>query len=98
MKRKEKRKKLFTSQDEVDEKIALLSEYLPEFMVKHRKSLYGVISKGIHELSKEENLKNFRIVKDAIDIILKEKLTYYQEKKLREKTERLLPRIKNKNQ
>lgn len=55
----------------VVEKIVLLKDYLPAFMVAN-KDVYGVISKGIHELSEEECLSYFPIMKDTIFMILQQ--------------------------
>lgn len=67
---------LLISEDEfqkkrMDEKIEILSEFLPDFLVEH-KHLYGILSKGVHELSEEECLENFDIVKTGIELILDE--------------------------
>lgn len=55
----------------MEEKITCLSEFLPEFLVEH-KHLYGILSKGVHELSEEECLGSFDIVKTGIELILDE--------------------------
>ena len=55
------------------EKIELLKDYLPAFLVKN-KSLYGILSKGIHELTEEECRKYFPIVRNGIEFILDEHL------------------------
>ena len=55
------------------ERILLLSKYLPDFLVENR-AIYGVLSKGIHELSEEECLNAFPAVKLGIEIILDAKL------------------------
>ena len=57
----------------MSEKIKLLESSLPVFLVENRR-LYGILSKGIHELSENECLKAFPIVKVGIEIILDEKL------------------------
>lgn len=44
-----------------------------QFVVEH-KSIYGILSKGIHELSEEECLEIFPIVKIGIELILDEKI------------------------
>lgn len=62
------------------EKIQLLTFHLPKFLVEHR-SLYGILSKGIHELTEEECLKAFPVVKLGIEIILDAKLRERQERK-----------------
>lgn len=63
----------------MDEKILILKDRLPQFLVENR-AVYGILSKGIHELSEKECLTYFPVVKDAIDHILEEQL----EKKKRE--------------
>ncbi|HEY9188972.1 MAG TPA: short-chain dehydrogenase [Ignavibacteria bacterium] len=55
----------------VDEKILLLKTELPEFLVENR-NLYGILSKGIHELTEDECLEYFEVVKTSIEIILNE--------------------------
>ena len=55
----------------MNEKIVYLKEHLPEFLVRNS-SLYGILSKGIHELSDKECLQYFDIVNNAITLILKE--------------------------
>ena len=55
------------------ERISLLSNYLPEIIVEH-KELYGVVSKGIHELSEDECKKYFATIKAGIELILDEKI------------------------
>lgn len=57
----------------MDEKIELLTDYLPNFLVEN-KSVYGILSKGIHELSEDECLNYYDPLKVAIEIILDEKL------------------------
>ena len=55
----------------IAEKIELLKTYLPEAIVKYKK-VYSIISKGIHELTEQECLKYFPIVKDAIISMLEQ--------------------------
>ncbi|XUV80229.1 hypothetical protein ACREYP_13985 [Enterobacter sp. TMH.L2] len=55
------------------DKIKMLEKFLPPFLVEHRK-IYGILSKGVHELTEEECLKSFDIVKVGIEIILDEHL------------------------
>jgi hypothetical protein len=57
----------------MDDKIILLKDYLPEFLVNN-KILYSILSKGIHELSEGECLKYFGSIKLGIELILDEKL------------------------
>lgn len=62
----------------MNEKISILKEELPEALVNNR-GLYGIISKGIHELSEDECKKLFPDLQLAIELILDEKI-YIQEK------------------
>lgn len=55
--------------NKMDDRIQALKGYLPEFLVEHRK-LYGIISKGIHELSEDDCLEAFPVVRTAIELIL----------------------------
>ncbi|MED1408061.1 hypothetical protein [Bacillus paramycoides] len=57
----------------MDEKILMLKDYLPSFLVENRK-LYGILSKGIHELDEDTCLELFPKVKIAIELILNEKI------------------------
>lgn len=61
----------------MDEKIQLLKDFLPTFLIEN-KSLYKILSKGIHELNEEECLSMFHIVKVGIELILEEKLEEYE--------------------
>ena len=53
----------------VAERIKMLEGYLPEVLIKNT-TVYGILSKGIHELSEEECLKYFPVVKECIYQIL----------------------------
>ena len=53
----------------MDNKLKLLSDYLPEVIMEN-KSLYGVLSAGIHTLSEEDCLKYFSVVRTIIELIL----------------------------
>ena len=57
----------------MDEKIKLLRTELPEFLVENRQ-IYGILSKGIHELSESECLELFPHVRLGIELILDEKI------------------------
>ena len=61
----------------MDDKISLLKRTLPEFLVQN-KSLYSILSKGIHELGESECLSAFPITKLGIELILDEKLEKLQ--------------------
>jgi hypothetical protein len=52
-----------------DDKIAVLKEHLPTVLVKN-KNIYGIVSKGIHELSEDECLRMFPFIRTGIELIL----------------------------
>ena len=55
----------------MDEKVKFLKDQIPDFLYKNQR-LYGILSKGIHELSDESCLKAFEALKLSIKIILEE--------------------------
>lgn len=62
-------KKFLTAR--MDENIEMLKNHLPDVLVTN-KALYGVLSKGIHELSEDECLDYFSVVREIIELILDE--------------------------
>jgi len=75
----------------MDQKIALLSSHLPDFLVEH-KSMYSILSKGIHELDEKTCLAHFDSLRVGIEIILDEKL---DELKKKEKIEQAKKKLMN---
>lgn len=61
----------------MNEKIQMLSGLLPDFLVENH-TIYGILSKGIHELSEEDCKKYFTILRESIEMILDEKLEAHQ--------------------
>lgn len=57
----------------MDEKIKSLQGFLPSFIVEHHK-IYGILSKGIHELSEKECLAYFNTMKKSIEMILDQRI------------------------
>lgn len=57
-----------------DQKIDKLKDYLSVTFVKN-KNVYGIVSKGIHELSEEECIEMFPCIKVGIEMILDDLLT-----------------------
>lgn len=53
------------------EKIEAIADFLPEALVKHR-SVYGILSKGIHELDETTCLSYFQPLRQAIIMILEQ--------------------------
>ena len=66
-----------------DAKIETLKDYLPPILVEN-KNVYGIVSKGIHELSEDECIAMFPCVKAGIELILDE-LIAQKERKEKEK-------------
>lgn len=54
---------------EFSDKLDVLKDYLPNVLIKN-KNLYGIVSKGIHELSEEECLSIYPFIKIGIELIL----------------------------
>ena len=77
------------SRSRMDEKIGLLEDYLPPFLVEN-KSIYSILSKGIHELDENTCLEYFEPMKVGIEIILDQKL---EKKKQKEKVEEAKKKI-----
>ena len=57
------------NRSKVKEKIEMLKDYLPPFLTSN-KILYGVLSKGVHELSEKDCILYFPVVRDCIFMIL----------------------------
>jgi len=51
------------------EKIKMLSGYVPSFMIENA-SIYSILSKGVHELTEDQCLLHFDLLKDSIIHIL----------------------------
>jgi hypothetical protein len=64
----------------VDEKIDALKSVLPETLVRNR-AVYGILSKGLHELDEDTCKKFFPILKAAIIAILEEDYQTREKKK-----------------
>lgn len=66
-----------------DIKIETLKDYLPKVLVTN-KNVYGIVSKGVHELSEEECREMFPYIKAGIELILDDLLAE-KERKEKEK-------------
>lgn len=55
----------------MNEKISLVSGNLPAF-ISENKEIYGMLSKGIHELSEEDCKKYFSVMLESIELILEQ--------------------------
>lgn len=55
------------------ERIKMLAKRLPDYLVAHS-IVYGVLSKGVHELSEQKCTEHFDVMNTTIEIICEEKL------------------------
>lgn len=65
------------SRARMDEKINLLKDHLPEFLIQNR-GLYGILSIGVHTLTETECLSAFPAVRLAIELILDDLLKKHE--------------------
>ena len=78
-----------------DEKIKILKDYLPEFMVSNA-VIYNIISKGIHELDEEECKAIFPVLQKSIELILDEEIAINQKAATIKLAQQELGKIKSK--
>jgi len=78
----------------VEDKIKALAGYLPAFLVENR-TLYGILSKGLHELAEEDCARHFPAVDLAIRMILDEVLAAREAKEKQEEAKRALSKIQS---
>lgn len=62
------------------EKVDVLNKYLPSQLIE-MKSIYSILSKGVHELSEQDCLKYFPALKLSIELILDQKIKIEEESK-----------------
>lgn len=80
----------------MDQKIELLSAHLPAFLVENR-SIYSVLSLGIHELDEHTCLTHFDTLRVGIEIILDEKLDELKKKEKIEEARKKLAQLASKS-
>lgn len=68
----------------MNEKIDVLKAYLPDTLVE-LKDMYGILSKGLHELSETECLACFDVMRTGIELILDDKLEQKRKEEKRKK-------------
>lgn len=73
------------SSKKMADRIKMLKDYLPDVLVNNS-TVYGIISKGIHELSEEDCIEYFPVVKECIFMILEK---WEQERKKKEAEKQL---------
>ena len=79
----------------MDQKINVLKDYLASFLTSN-KEIYGIISKGINELSEEECLDYFSVLKNNILLIIHEWNIKKSEQKMKDNISSALNDISNK--
>ena len=79
-----------------DERIAALKEYLPQFMVEHP-HLYGILSKGVHELTEEECGEAMPVLRQAIELMIQDKVDAIRKEKRRAVASTLLAQTVDKH-
>ena len=79
----------------VDEKITMLKDYLPK-MLTDNTVLYGILSKGIHQLSEEDCIEYFPVLRDCIFMILNEWDEMRKKKEKEESISKTLSQIASK--
>jgi hypothetical protein len=77
------------------DKIQILETHLPPFLVAN-KSLYGILSVGVHALNEEDCLAHFDTVRVGIELILDEKLEAFERKRKIEEAQQKLAALTNK--
>ncbi|WP_222981520.1 hypothetical protein [Flagellimonas meishanensis] len=79
----------------VSERIKLLESFLPSFLVEN-KELYGIMSKGVHNLEENECLAYYDTVKSGIEIILDEKVEELEKLEKIEKAKKQIAALNSK--
>jgi len=80
----------------MEEKIDSLKNELPKNLVDNSKFLYGILSKGIHQLEEDECLLYFDVVYLAIKNILDEKIRMKKQEENESKVKKELQKISSK--
>lgn len=76
----------------VEERINMLADYLPKSLIENA-VFYGIISKGIHELSEEECIEYFPVMKSFITMILRQWIDIQKEAEEEKKLSAALSKI-----
>lgn len=79
-----------------DERIAALRPYLPQFMVDHP-HLYGILSKGVHELTEEECGDAMPTLRQSIELMLQDKVDVIRREKRRQAASVMLAQTADKH-
>lgn len=80
----------------MDQKITLLKDHLPSFLVENA-GIYGILSKGIHELEEGECLEHFPSIRAGIQLILEDRILIKKRDEERAKAAKEIQRIVSKS-
>jgi hypothetical protein len=72
-----------------DHRIRLLREHLPKFLSEHPQ-LYRVLSLGVHELTEEQCAAELPMLRKAIELIMRDRVTAARQKREREEVSKLV--------
>ncbi|MCL2197768.1 MAG: hypothetical protein FWB80_02490 [Defluviitaleaceae bacterium] len=76
----------------MEEKIDAVKSFIPSFITTSR-NIYGILSKGIHELNEDECLGFFPVLKESIEMILEQKVKLKEEKQKEESLKKAISSI-----
>jgi hypothetical protein len=79
----------------VDQKIRALKAVLPPFLVSNS-AIYGILSKGIHELSEDECLEAFPAIKSGIILILEQDFQDQERQRIEEEAAKSITALASK--
>ncbi|MBL6445678.1 hypothetical protein JMN32_05120 [Fulvivirga sp. 29W222] len=77
----------------MSDKITFLKDYLPEYLIEN-KEIYGILSKGIHELDENFCKEVFPVIQDGLEFILEEKLIQLEKENRKKSNSQLIQKIK----
>ncbi|MCW1916785.1 hypothetical protein OJ996_24570 [Luteolibacter sp. GHJ8] len=80
------------SSSRMDDKIRMLSNELPPFLVEQR-GLYGILSKGVHALDEDTCTTYYPVIRAGIELILDQKLELARQKKKMEEAKAQIAKI-----
>ena len=80
----------------IDQRIKLLKTRLPEFLCEHP-HLYKILSLGVHQLTEEQCAQELPTLRQAIELILRDRVTAIRKQKDREAISRMIAQSVNRN-
>jgi len=77
----------------VQERIKFLGSHVPSFL-RENEGIHAILSKGVHELTEQQCLLHFPVLRSAIDLILEERLAVIESESKRKEISRALGEIR----